>query len=150
MKTQKKYESTKPAASYSQSLSKSMSLQHEFKFHVDEFEFHSGIPMSSELSEPRPEKELFKQDAASRYFYTSRDDSSVCTTMSLLICKTLMKLLLTVLSLAYKCSPLLDSLAQGLQTQPQGRALLLQQCTVGSTQQHKTLISLFCLWKKSP
>lgn len=93
MKTQKKYESTKSAASYSQSLSKCMNLQCEFKFHVDEFEFHSGIPTSSELSEPRPKKDSFKQDAASRYCYVNTtNDSSIFTTVSLLICKTLMKL----------------------------------------------------------
>lgn len=100
-----------------------MCLQCEFKFHADEFEFHSGIPTSSELSEPRPKRDSFIQDAASRYCYVNTtDDSSICTTMSLLICKTLMKLLLTVISLTYKCCPLLGSsalvsLPQGHQTQ---------------------------------
>lgn len=100
-----------------------MSLQCEFKFHIDEFEFHSGIPTSSELSEPRPKKDSFKQDAGSRYCYVNTiNDSSIFITMSFLICKTLMKLLLTVISLTYKCSPLLGSsalasLAQQHQTQ---------------------------------
>lgn len=86
----RKCESTKSAAYYSQSLSKYMSLQHEFNIHFDEFEFHSGTSMRSELSEPRPKKDSFKQDAASRYCYVNTtDDSSICTTMSLLICKPL-------------------------------------------------------------
>lgn len=65
-----------------------MSLQCEFQFHLDEFEFHSGIATSSQLSEPRPKKDSFKRDAASRYCYVNTtDDSSICTTMSLLIRK---------------------------------------------------------------
>lgn len=123
-KTQKIYESTKIAASYSQSLSKCRSLQCEIKFHVDElFEFDSSVPMSAELHEPRPSKDSFKQDAASRPCYANtRDVSSISIALSLLICKTLMKFLLTVISLTYKCSPLLgcsalSSLAQGHQTQ---------------------------------
>lgn len=123
-----KYESTKSAASYSQSLSKCMSLKCEFKFRVDEFKFHSSIPTSSK---PRP-KGSFKQDAAFTYCYANTtNDSSIFTDVSLLIYKTLMKLLLTVISLTYKCSPLLGSsalasLAQGHHLQLWGLAVIVQ------------------------
>lgn len=54
MKTQKKYESTKGAASYSQSLCECRSLQCELKFHVDEFEFDSSVPISAHSNKMQP------------------------------------------------------------------------------------------------
>lgn len=117
---------------YSQSLCKCRSLQCELKFHIYELEFDSSVLMDAELCELRPNKDSFKQDAASRSCYANtRDVSSISIAVQHLISKTLMKLLLTVISLTYKCSPLLGcsapaSLAQGHQTQLQGQALILQ------------------------
>lgn len=87
MKTQKKYESKKSAASYSQSLYKCRSLQCELKFHVDEFELDCSVPMSAELCEPRLRKESFEQLEASRSCYANtRGVSSLSIAVPLLIC----------------------------------------------------------------
>lgn len=71
--------------------------QCELKCHFDESEFHSDIPKSFELSEPRL-KNSFKQDAAFRYHKVNlANDSSSYITTSLVICRTLMEMLLTVI-----------------------------------------------------
>lgn len=65
--------------------------------------------MSFELSEPRL-KNSFKQDAAFRYCKVNlANDSSSHITTSLVICRTLVEMLLTVIPSTHRHSPLLAS-----------------------------------------